>query len=162
MFSLIKAGDIWTLRYEVSPVWRILGIAAGVAGIAVGIMQSVGSHGFNPVTSTTILAVLLCLAVMGYWVISDAPTTAVFDLAQRRLSVHCERPWFGAPRSFAFADVAALHARNVSGESTDSWEARVEFRDGTRIRLGRESEGRNERIRGYLEEIRRAAGIPGK
>jgi len=88
---------------------------------------------------------------MAYWVISDASTTAMFDLAQRRLTVHRELPWFGRPRSFAFDGVASLRALKRSGETTDSWEACVDLCDGSRYRLGSESEGRNERIRGYLE-----------
>jgi DNA mismatch endonuclease, patch repair protein len=40
-------------------------------------------------------------------------------------------------------------------------EARLDLRDGSRFRLGNESESRNQRIRGYLEEIRRATGIAG-
>jgi hypothetical protein len=36
MFSLITADDTWTLHYEVSPLWRILGEkiqhATGIAG----------------------------------------------------------------------------------------------------------------------------------
>jgi hypothetical protein len=59
-------------------------------------------------------------------------------------------------------DVAALYAVNRSGDTVDSWEAVIEFRDGARIRLGRETEGRNEGVRRYLEEIRSATGIAGR
>ena len=62
-------------------------------------------------------------------------------------------------------DPCMVHGRhlaravNRSGETVDSWEACIEFHDGATIRLGRESEGQSERIRSYLEEIRRVAGF---
>jgi hypothetical protein len=158
MFSLTRSGDTMTLRYEVSPLRRVLLIAAGIAGLVAGAFATADSAR----TGLAILVpALLCVALMGYWVISDADTTSVFDVARRRLTVHRERPWFGLPRSFAFDEIAALSAINRSGETTDSWEARLDLRDGSRFRLGNESEGRNQRIRGYLEEIRRATGIAG-
>jgi hypothetical protein len=101
---------------------------------------------------------VLCLALVAYWLVSDIPTATVFDLAQRRLSVHSSRPWFGSPRVFAFTDVAELAAVRHFGEP-NVWEVCLELRDGTRIRLGFDSEGRSERIRGHLAEIEQATGI---
>jgi hypothetical protein len=158
MFSLIRSGDTMTLRYQVSPLRRIFLIAAGIAGMGAGAFATADSAR----TGVAILIpALLCIALMAYWLISDANTTTVFDLARRRLSVHRERPWFGPPRSFVFDEAAALGAINRSGETTDSWEARLDLRDGSRFLLGSESEGRNERIRDYLAEIRHATGIAG-
>src|SRR5215472_804170 len=155
VFSLTKTGDIWTLHYEVGPLRRVLLIGAGLAGLGVGIVQSLQDN--RAVQPTAVFGgVLLCLALMGYWTLSDAATTATFDLKQRVVRVRSERPWFGEPRTCALMDVAALYAVNRSGESVDSWEAVIEFRDGVRIKLGREAEGRNERVRQYLEEIRKA------
>ena len=161
MFSLRKTGDIWTLSYEVSPLRRLLLIGAGIAGLGVAMFQSINAGGFDHSTFAIFVGVLLCLAVMAYWVASDAASTVVFDLAQRNVRVHCERPGFGAVRSYAFSDVAALRALNRSGETVDSWEAWLELRGGSRIRLGRESEDRNERVRSYLADIRDVTGIPG-
>ena len=160
MFSLSKHGDVWTLHYEVSALWRAICIGAGLAGVGFGIFEAVTRSAGVPVW-TAVLPALLVVAVMAYWVMSDAATTVAFDLGERRLNVRCGRPWFGPPRSFAFADVAALRAVSRSGESSDAWEARLELHDGTSIRLGSEAEGRNERIRGFLDEIRRATGIGG-
>ena len=161
MFYLSKTGDIWTLTYEVSPLRRALLIGAGLAGLGVAIFQGVTAGGPDRATVAIVGGVLVSLGFIAYWMLSDAASTAVFDLAQRRLKVHCDRPWFGPPRSFSFSDVVSLRAVNRSGESSDSWEAVLELRDGARIRLGREAEGGNERIRGYLEEIRRTSGIAG-
>jgi len=160
MFSLSKHGEVWTLHYEVSPLWRAICIGCGLAGMGFAIIEAATRSTGVPIWGI-VLPALVVVAVMAYWVMSDAPTTVAFDLAQRRLNVRCERPWFGPPRTFAFADVAALRAVSRSGESSDAWEARLELRDGTAIRLGAEAEGRNERIRGFLDEIRRATGIGG-
>jgi hypothetical protein len=71
----------------------------------------------------------------------------------------CFRLRGGRPRSFAFSDVVALSAvKESDSESSEYWKARLECRDGTRIRLGQEGVRRNERIRAYLEEIRSATG----
>lgn len=161
MFSLSKSGPVWTLRYEVGPAQRAVQIGAALAGLGIGVLQVGTERGLGAPTWSVMLAVLMCLMVVGLWALSDATTRVVFDLAQRRLSVHSARPWFGAPRSYAFSDVAALYAVSRSGESSDAWEARLELRDGSRIRLGRETEGRNARIRAYLEDIRGATGIKG-
>ena len=161
MFSLTKAGEIWTLHYEVGPLRRALLIGAVIAGLGVGIFQSFQANPAIP-AATVFAGAFLCIAVMGYWALSDAATTATFDLKQRVVRVHSERPWFGEPRTCALLDVAALYAVNRSGDTVDSWEAVIEFRDGARIRLGREAEGRNERVRRYLEEIRSATGIAGR
>ncbi len=136
-----------------------LTIAGGVAGLCVGIFQTTDASASHVTWLSIMLSVLLCLVVAGYWVMSDSATKATFDLAKKRVCVHSERPWFGPTRSFAFSDVAAIRAVNRSGETVDSWEACIEFHDGTTIRLGRENDGRSERIRSYLEDIRRVTGI---
>ena len=105
------------------------------------------------------LPFILCLIVAVFWALSDSATEVTFDMAKKRIRVHSKRPLFGPARSFAFSDVAAIRAVNRSGETVDSWEACIEFHDGATIWLGRESEGRSEHIRSYLEEIRRVTGI---
>lgn len=159
MFYLSKSDTTWTLSYEVSPMRRALMIAAGIAGLCVGIFQAINSSALNTAWLSIMLPVVLCLAVAGYWVMSDSTTEVTFDITKKRIRVHCERLWFGPARSFAFSEVAAIRAVNRSGETVNSWEACIEIHGGATIRLGRESEGRNERIRGYLEEIRRVTGI---
>jgi hypothetical protein len=157
VFSLTKTGDVWTLHYEVSPMRRVLMVGAGLASLGFGLLQSPA-----PSAIAGLVICVGCLGLMAYWVVTDLPSTASFDLARHRLTLRCERPWFGPPRAYAFADVAALYAVKRSGESVDSWEATIELFDGSRIKLGRETEGRNERVRGYLEEIRKATGIAGR
>jgi hypothetical protein len=99
---------------------------------------------------------------LGYLWLADLPVTAEFDSKLRHVTVDCERPWFGRPRSFAFTDVVALTAvRESDSESSEYWQVQLECRDGTRIRLGQEGVRRKERIRPYLDEIRGATGIAG-
>ncbi len=159
MFSLSKGSDIWTLHFDVDAVSRLLFIAAGCAGIGFGVFQVGRVHGSE--FSLIVLSVLGCGALMAYWTLSDEPTTTVFDLTQRRITVDCKRPWFGPPRTFSFDDVAALDAVRRSGKASSSWEARLELQNGSSIKLGREPTGRNEHIRGLLDEIRRATDIGG-
>jgi hypothetical protein len=161
LFFLAKTDDIWTLHYEVSGLRRILLFGAGLGGLGIGMFQVVEAHPSGRSVLVAIAAGALCLALMGYWTLSDAATTAAFDLMQRRIEVRSERPWFGPPRVCAFSEVAGLYAVSRSGETVDSWEAILELADGTRIRLGREAEGGDERIRQYIEEIRRVTGIAG-
>jgi hypothetical protein len=157
VFSLTKSGEVWTLHYEVSPLLRLMQVVAGIAGIGVGIVESTAGPG--PVGRLAVLLpALFVIGLMAYWMMSDASTTVIFDLKARRVEVNCWRPWFGAPRAYGFSDVA-LFATSESGESNDSWAAFIKPRDGNKIRLGSEAANRNERIRSYLEEIRRAAGI---
>src|SRR6266446_5119131 len=54
-----------------------------------------------------------------------------------------------------------LDAVRRSGKASSSWEARLELQNGSSIKLGREPTGRNEHIRGLLDEIRRATDIGG-
>jgi len=157
LFSLSKGNDSWTLRFEVGPLRRFGAIGAGLAGLAVAGFQV--SEGRSAVA--LIAGAAAGVGVLGYWLLSDAATTVIFDLKRRQLEIGSERPWFGKPRVYAFADVTALNAVNRSGETVDSWEAVVELNDGSRIKLGREAEGSNERIRSYLTEIRHATGIAG-
>jgi hypothetical protein len=157
VFSLTKNDDLWTLHYEVSLFRRIIWIVAGLGGIGVAMMQS------GPLSPRIAYSLaLLCVIAMIYWIASDLPTTTAFDLRQRRVSVERHRPWWGRPPSFAFSEVAALYAAKRSGESTEFWEAVLELNGGRRIRLGSEAEGRSERVRQYLEEIRKATGIAGR
>jgi hypothetical protein len=51
-----------------------------------------------------------CLGLMAYWVATDPPAPRNSSSRKRRLTVHRERFWFGAPRAFAFTDVVALYA----------------------------------------------------
>jgi hypothetical protein len=154
LFSLTKTGDVWTLHYEVGVLRHVLLVGAGLAGVGFAIIES------SPKTRMiALLPVIPCLALMGYSIASDAPTTATFDIGRRQIRVESRRPWFGRALLLAFSEVAALYAVKRSGESTDSWEAVLA--NGRRIRLGSEAEGRNERVRLYLEEIRKATGIAG-
>src|ERR1700737_1076401 len=159
MFYLSKSDITWTLSYEVSPMRRALMIAGGVGGLCVGIFTTTNSSASLVNLLSFMLPVILCLVVAGFWAMSDSATEVTFDMAKKRIRVHSKRPWFGAARSFAFSDIAAIRAVNRSGETVDSWEACIEFHDGATIWLGRESEGRSEHIRSYLEEIRRVTGI---
>lgn len=157
MFSLSKGSDAWTLDFEIGPLRRLGAIGAGLAGLVVaGLQVSEGRSSAALIVGTTAVVGLL-----GYWMFSDAATRSIFDLKRQQLEISSERPWFGKRRVYAFAEVRALNAVNRSGETVDSWEAIVELNDGSRIRLGREAEGGNERIRAYLSEIRRATGIAG-
>jgi hypothetical protein len=73
--------------------------------------------------------------------------------------VDCKRPWFGAPRSFDFADVAALETKMQSLDDSNDLMIRIKLRDGERIILGRANEGQHEQIHAYIEEIQGATGI---
>ena len=157
-FSLTKSDDIWTLHYEVGSLSRLLLIGAGIAGLGMGIYETVRP---GQRMLVIVLPVLLGLGLMAYWLILDASTTVTFDLKQRRLDVTSRRPWFGPPRSYGFADVVGLNVASRSGESVDSWVAYLDLPDGSRIRLGEEAADRHERIRSYLQEIRHATGIGG-
>jgi hypothetical protein len=159
MFALIKAGDTWTLHYHFGRVWHVIPVAAGLAMIVIWIFRPFDAHAGSAAISGSVLVGVLCLALVAYWLLCDIPTATVFDLAQRRLSVHSSRPWFGPPRVFAFADVAELAAVRHFGEPGNVWEVRLQLRDDTRIRLGFASEARSERIRGHLAEIEQATGI---
>jgi hypothetical protein len=161
MFSLMKSNEIWTLSYKASLLWRIVAIIAGFAFLPMTI--STLHESWSDVSP--LLLAPFALGILG-WVggaiYIDPHTTTVFDLGQRRVTVHCQRPWFGPPRSFAFAEITALQTLNVSNSDDPEprWEqVEMEFRDGTRITLGREPIWCNERIRDYLDDIRRATGI---
>src|ERR1700755_1429931 len=87
VFSLSKTG-IWTLDYEVGPWRRVLMVGAGLAGAGVAMTQSSAAP-----WKLVVLPLIPCLALMGYWVASDAPTTVTFDLGQHRVNVESRRPW---------------------------------------------------------------------
>lgn len=159
--SLTRTNDVLTLHYEVGPLRRALAIAAGLAGLGVGVVQSLQD---DPRMSPVVVfpAIIVAVVLLGYWLLADSTTTASFDLGRRCVTVTSERPWFGAPRTCAFSDVASLSAVNRSGESVDYWEAILELTSGSRISLGSEVEGANERIRTYLDDIRAATGIAGR
>jgi hypothetical protein len=132
-------------------------IGAGLAGFAVaGQKASAGRSSASLIAGSAV-----AVGLLGYWFLSDAATTAIFDLKRRQIEISSARPWFGKPRTYDFSEVSALSAVNRSGESVDSWEAILEFNNGARIKLGRETEGSNERIRAYLSEIRLETGIAG-
>src|SRR5947209_6523629 len=107
MVSLTRSGDILTLHYEVGPWRRMALLAAGFAGLVMGVVQSLQERpGLSP--ALVIPAILLGVAVLGYFLLAESTTTASFDLGRRYVTVASERPWFGAPRSWAFSEVAAL------------------------------------------------------
>ena len=159
MFSLTKNEDKLVLRYAVSPLRRLVLVGAGLGGMTIGAHQTMDA---KTTTVAVVVPSIIALALLGYFWLADLPVTVEFDCDLRRLTVDCERPWFGAPRAFGFAEVAALSAvKESDSESSEYWEAWLECRNGTRISLGRESVGRHARIGGYLAEIRQATGIPG-
>jgi hypothetical protein len=160
MFSLTKTDDRLILRYAVSPLRRLVLIGAGIGGMTIGAHQTVHA---NPTTMAVVAPILIALAVLAYFWMADLPVTVEFDCERRRVTVDCMRPWFGPPRSFAFTDIIALSATKESDSESggDYWEVRLACGDGTKIRLGQERAGRNERVRGYLAEIRSATGIAG-
>jgi hypothetical protein len=157
VFALRKSDDIWTLHYEIGWSRQLFAIGAGIAALGVTIIQSSDRGAIHLAISAVVF-----FALIGYWVGSEAPTTATFDLKRRRIEVYSRRPWFGRPRTMEFADVLALYAVKRTGETVDAWEANIELRNGTRLRLGSEAAGRSERVRQYLEEIRNVTGIRGR
>jgi hypothetical protein len=159
MFRLSKTADIWTLSYEVSPIRNAMSIAAGVAGLGVGAFQACIGSRSSANWISIVLPSIFCVGVIAYWTMSDAATVVVFDLVGKQIRVESKRPCFGPARSFEFSEVAAIRAVIRSGDSSDSWEARIELRAGETIRLGRQVEGRDHRIRKYLDEICQATGI---
>jgi hypothetical protein len=159
MFSLTKTGDRLILRYAVSPLRRLVLVGAGLGGLFVGAHQTMTA---NTTTVAIVVPTVLALTLLAYLWLSDLPVNVEFDCKLRRVTVDCDRPWFGPPRSFAFADIAALSAVMESdSEGSEYWEAQLECRDGSRIRLGAEGVRRNGQIRGYLADIRQATGIAG-
>jgi hypothetical protein len=134
LFSLIKGSDSWTLHFEVGPLRRLGMIGAGLAGVAVAGQQA--SEGRS--SAALIVGSAAAGGLLAYWSLADAQTTAIFDLKRRQIEISSARPWFGKPRVYAFAEVMALNAVSRSGESVDSWEAVVELRNGSRVKLGRE------------------------
>jgi hypothetical protein len=161
VFSLRKRSDVWTLHYETSLFARILWICTGLAGIGVGAFQ-VYREDTAFARGGTVAVVLVCLGVLTYWIVDDAESTVHFDLKRRRVEVESKRLWFGRPRNYAFADIAALTTVRRSGESSDTYEAILELTSGKRIKLGREVEGDNEQIRKFVDEIRAVTGIAGR
>lgn len=161
MFSLRRRSDVWTLHYEAGGFARILWSCTGLACIVLTAVQLYREDTAFARGATVAIA-LPCLVVLAYWIIDDAGTTTHFDLKRRRIEVRSKRIWFGKPRSYAFADVAALAIVRHSGESSDAFEAVMELANGERIRLGREPEGDNEQIRKFIDDLRAATGIAGR
>src|SRR5258708_6407120 len=146
MFYLSKSDDTWTLSYEVGGLRACLDDRWRSSG---SLRRDIPNHRCLCIPRYLVEHHAVCSPVprsRGYWVMSDSATKATFDLAKKRVCVHSERPWFGPTRSFAFSDVAAIRAVNRSGETVDSWEACIEFHDGTTIRLGRENDERSVRL----------------
>lgn len=161
MFFLSKWAETWTLRYEASALGRISAATAILGGAGLAIFESVKEHPHSVSLLGIALLIVFCVALLGHWFLYDSATTAVFDFRNKTLSVDCERPWFGPRRTFDFAEVATIQAIKQLDEGSVSWEAQIELRDGSSIRLGQEGAGKNERIRVYVEEIGaalRAAG----
>ena len=155
MFSLEKTTDTWTLRSRTTPLRRVLFCGAGLAGLAVGAFESKGS------AALIALSVVLAIAVVVYAFLSEPDTTTRIDLTGMRVVVEGSGPFRGAVKSFDFSEIAAFQEHKISGETKDSWEARIELRSGATIKLGSEIEGRDEHIRAFLDEIRTATGIGG-
>jgi hypothetical protein len=156
MFSFRKTRQIWTLTYRVSPYKRVLMVAVALAVVVAGMIEYAAKlHGALAV----IVAIVAPLGFAAYWQFSDASTIAVFDLESRTLKVHSSRPFFGPPRVIPFADIAALKVDAEYGESADSWSAVLSLSSGTRIRLGSELQGKNSRLREWIDEIRTAANL---
>jgi hypothetical protein len=99
MFSLSKTDDKLILRYAVSPLRRLVLIGAGLGGMTVGALQTMDA---KTTTLAIVAPTIIALAFLGYLWLADLPVTAEFDCKLRRVTVDCERPWFGRPRSFAF------------------------------------------------------------
>src|SRR5262245_59366909 len=110
MFFLAKRDDTWTLSYEVGPLRRAVLIGCGVAGLAIPAYLSIRTGAFDRSALAATVGVVVALVLVAYWTLSDAASSAVFDLAQRRVTLHRRRPWFGPPRSYPFSDVARLSA----------------------------------------------------
>ncbi len=155
MFSLDKTADEWTLRSRTSPLQRVLLCCVGLAGVALGFFESKGS------TPLILLAIAIGLAVILFAFLTNPDTTTRIDLREKRISVQGLGPGPAAVKSFHFSDIAALQEHQISSETSDSWEARIELRDGRILKLGSEVEGRDEHIRSFLEDIRTATGIGG-
>jgi hypothetical protein len=158
MFDLVKNGDIWTLSYRESAFKPVLVILIWLPGlvIAIGLIAHIGAG-----VAVAVLTALAFCALMAYWLLYDSDSVTEFHLTRRCLTVDCKRPWFGAPRSFDFADVAALEARRQSGETADYWEVRIKLRDGKRILPGMARAGQRKQVLAYIEEIQGATGIAG-
>ena len=155
MFSLEKTTDAWTLRSRTPPMRRVLFCCAALAGVAFGVFESRGSP------MPLILSIVVALVIVIYAFVSAPDTTTRFDLLGKRVAVEGLGPNRGAPNEFDFSEIAAIQEHSITGETTDSWEARIELRSGATIKLGMESEGRDENIRAYLDEIRTATGLGG-
>jgi hypothetical protein len=157
VFDLVKNGDIWTLCYRESSFKGVLVILIWLPGlvIVIGLIARSGAG----VAAAASVALAFC-GIMAYWLLHDSDSNTEFDLTRRCLTVDCKRPWFGAPRSFDFADVAALETKRQSGgETPDYWEVRLKLRDNKRILLGVAQAGRRKQVEAYIEEIQDATGI---
>jgi hypothetical protein len=159
VFSLIKTENIWTLRFEVSPVKKLLLWLAAFAVLCFTAWERVHDKGF--ITWYELLvAALIDFGIFGSIVfVACASTAAAFDLSLRRLSVSSERPWFGGARSFGFADVAAFELSWDIDDGGASWEVYLSLQDGARLKLGSEPARRKEQIQALFQEIGCATGI---
>ena len=66
MFSLIITGEIFTLRYEVSPVRRLLFIAGGLAGVGVAAFETAGAGGAHVPAFAPLVPAIPCVTLMAY------------------------------------------------------------------------------------------------
>jgi hypothetical protein len=152
MFALDKNGTVWTLRYDVSALRKVLTSLAAPLYFAAAIWVTVKDQGFITPSEVLFWAASFCI-LFGYLVLGIYASTAVkFDLNGRRVSVSCKRPWFGPVRSFDFADVAALEACGDSDDPHDLWVVRLILNDGSRLSLGGVY-NQGKRIRALLQEI---------
>jgi hypothetical protein len=157
VFSLTKIGDVWTLHCELGELYRVLLVGAFFAIFGYLVIEH-----FDTIRPIGIAAAAaICFGLLAWLLASNAATTATFDLKRRRVEVRSKRPWFGRPRAFDFADVAALDAVRSTDDMGDFWEIHLELRNGTRLLLGSEPT-RQQRVQQYLAEIRSATGIPGR
>ena len=155
MFSLEKTADEWTLRSRTTPMRRVLLCCAGLAGVAFGTFESKGSP------AMILLSIAFAIAVILYAFLTGPDTTTRIDLAGKRVAIEGLGPGPRAIKSFDFSEIVAFQEHRIPGETTDSWEARIELRNGATVKLGSELEGRDEHIRAFLDEIRIATGLGG-
>jgi hypothetical protein len=161
MFDLVKNGDIWTLSYRKSRFSAVFGavfLTLCLVSTVVPIVRLAQNSSGAWVPGVTLIMLAL-FGLAAYRVLNDSDSDTEFNLTRRRLTVDCKRPWFGAPRSFDFADVAALEMNRQPGDGAVDWAVRIELHDGERILLGVAKAGQCKQFSAYIEGIQGATGI---
>src|SRR5262245_8384655 len=80
MFFLAKRDDVWTLTHEVGPLRRVALVGCGIAGLALPAYLSVRAGAFDRTALAATVGVVVALGLVAYWTLSDAASSAVFDL----------------------------------------------------------------------------------